>query len=237
MTLLTTPGRAPADATESGGACRVVLVDGQQIFRQAVRALLCAEPGFVVVGEAGRLVEALEVVGRQHPDVVLSDLKLPDSADMQLIAQLRARCPQAAFVVLTALHARDHLAAARKAGALGYLPKQRGRAELLTAIRRVLAGRRYRSELPRSARPGADGSGRTNGGGGAALLTERQREVLRSLALGHRAREIAATLGVSVRAVYKQRERLRETLQLDSTAALTRFAAYEGFTEDGSAQR
>ena len=235
MTLLTTPDRAPADATESGGACRVVLVDGQQIFRQAVRALLSAEAGFVVVGEAGRLAEALEVVGRSRPDVVLSDLKLPDSVDMQLIAQLRACCPQAAFVALTALHARDHLAAARKAGALGYLPKQRGRVELLTAIRRVLAGHRYRSELPRSARAGA--SGRTTGGGGAALLTERQREVLRSLALGHCAREIAAALGVSVRAVYKQRERLRETLRLDNTAALTRFAAYEGFTEDGSAQR
>lgn len=235
MTLLTSPDRASANATESAVACRIVLVDGQQIFRQAVRALLSAEPGFVVVGEAGQLAEALEVVGRLRPDVVLSDLKLPDSADMQLIAQLRARCPQAAFVALTALHARDHVAAARKAGALGYLPKQRGRAELLAAIRRVLAGRRYRSELPRSSRHGVDGS--RSAAGDAALLTERQRQVLRSLALGHRAREIAATLGVSVRAVYKQRERLRETLQLDSTAALTRFAAYEGFTEDGSAQR
>lgn len=234
MTLHTGPDRSAASATE-GAACRIVLVDGQQIFRQAVRALLSAEQGFVVVGEAGRLTEALEVIGTHTPDVVLSDLKLPDSADMQLIPQLRARCPQAAFVVLTALQARDHVAAARKAGALGYLPKQRGRAELLTAIRNVLAGRRYRSELPRSPRRAFDGSSR--GAGGSALLTERQRQVLRSLALGHQAREIAVTLGVSVRAVYKQRERLRETLQLNSTAALTRFAVYEGFTEDGAAQR
>jgi DNA-binding NarL/FixJ family response regulator len=232
MTLVTTSGRAGADATACADARRIVLIDGQQIFRQAVRALLTAEPGFVVVGEAGRLAEALEVVGTQKPDVVLSDLKLPDSPDMQLVAQLRAVCPQAAFVVLTALHARDHVAAARKAGALGYLPKQRGRADLLAAIRRVLAGRRYRCSLPR-ARSGRDGIGR--GAGGAALLTERQRQVLRSLALGHPASEIATTLGVSVRAVYKQRERLRETLQLDSTAALTRFAAFEGFTEDGTA--
>jgi DNA-binding NarL/FixJ family response regulator len=232
MTLLTSPGLAAANATACGGACRIVLIDGQQIFRQAVRALLTAEPGFVVVGEAGRLAEALEVLGTQKPDVVLSDLKLPDSPDMQLIPQLRVCCPQAAFVVLTALHARDHVAAARKAGALGYLPKQRGRADLLTAIRHVLAGRRYRSGLPR-ARLSPDGIG--HGAGGAALLTERQRQVLRSLALGHPASEIATTLGVSVRAVYKQHERLRETLQLDSTAALTRFAAYEGFTEDGTA--
>jgi two-component system response regulator NreC len=234
MTLQAGPDRSAANATECV-PCRIVLVDGQTIFRQAVRALLTAEPGFVVVGEAGRLAEALELIGSQKPDVVLSDLKLPDSADMQLIPQLRARCPQAAFVVLTALHARDHLAAARKAGALGYLPKQRGRAELLAAIRQVLTGRRYRSGLPRSPRSAADAGGHVTGG--AALLTERQRLVLRSLALGHQAREIAATLGVSVRAVYKQRERLRETLQLNSTAALTRFAAYEGFTEDAASQR
>lgn len=235
MTLLTGPDRSPANAADCAVACRIVLVDGQQIFRQAVRALLCAEPGFVVVGEAGRLAEALEAVATHSPDVVVSDLKLPDSADMQLIPQLRARCPQAAFVVLTALQARDHVAAARKAGALGYLPKQRGRVELLAAIRKVLAGRRYRTGLPRHARRGS-GSGDRNAGG-AALLTERQRQVLRSLALGHAARDIAAALGVSVRAVYKQRERLRETLQLNGTAALTRFAVYEGFTEDGSAQR
>ncbi len=233
MTLLTGPDRSVATAPECAAVCRVVLVDGQQIFRQAVRALLGAEPGFVVVGEAGRLAEALEAVGTHSPDVVLSDLKLPDSADMQLIPQLRARCPQAAFVVLTALQARDHVAAARKAGALGYLPKQRGRVELLTAIRKVLTGRRYRTGLPRRARRGSGG----RGVGDVALLTERQRQVLRSLALGHRARDIAASLGVSVRAVYKQRERLRETLQLNGTAALTRFAAYEGFTEDVSAQR
>ncbi|HET7756299.1 MAG TPA: response regulator transcription factor [Steroidobacteraceae bacterium] len=233
MTLLANPESAAPGTVESRGACRVVLIDGQQIFRQAVRALLAAEPGFAVVGEAGRFAEALEVLGSQSPDVVLSDLKLPDSPGMQLIAQLRARCPQAAFVVLSALHARDHVAAARKAGALGYLPKQCGRAELLTAIREVVAGRRYRTEAP-SVRPAADGAGRI--ATGAAQLTERQREVLRSVALGHCAREIAATLGVSVKAVYKQRERLRETLQLNSTAALTRFAVYEGFAEERPAR-
>ncbi|HYL03196.1 MAG TPA: response regulator transcription factor [Steroidobacteraceae bacterium] len=211
-----------------------MLVDGQQIFRQAVRALLASEPGLDVVGEAGRLAEALEVVGSQSPDIVLSDLKLPDSTGMQLIAQLRVRCPQAAFVVLTALHARDHVAAARKAGALGYLPKQCGRAELLTAIREVVAGRRYRTEPP-NVRPAADSTDRI--ATGAAHLTERQREVLRAVALGHCTREIAATLGVSVKAVYKQRERLRETLQLNSTAALTRFAVYEGFAEGGGPAR
>jgi DNA-binding NarL/FixJ family response regulator len=67
---------------------------------------------------------------------------------------------------------------------------------------------------------------------GVADLTERQRQVLRWLALGYRAREIAQMLGVSVKAVHRHRERLREALQLDSTAPLTGFAAREGFADD-----
>lgn len=234
MTLLANSSSTAGAVADSGGTCRIVLIDGLQIFRQAVRALLATERSIAVVGEAGRLAEALELLGSQGTDVVLSDLKLPDSPDMQLIPQLRARSPQAAFIVLTALNARDHVAAARKAGALGYLSKQCGRGELLTAIREVAAGRRYRSGVPRAARVAVT---RGHVGTSAASLTERQREVLRSVALGHCAREIATTLGVSVKAVYKQRERLRETLQLNSTAALTRFAAFQGFAEEDSAAR
>lgn len=234
MTLETNSADAASAAAGCSGARRIVLIDGQQIFRQAVRALLAAEPDLVVVGEAGQLAAALEAVVAHRPDVVLSDLKLPDSPDMELIPQLRARCPQAAFVVLTALQARDHVAAARKAGALGYLPKQCGRAELLAAIREVAAGRRYRTELP-STRRSAGGVERVVTR--AARLTERQREVLRAVALGLGAREIAQNLGVSVKAIYQQRERLRETLQIEGTAALTRFAVSEGLTEDGPARR
>src|SRR5437763_17012982 len=71
--------------------------------------------------------------------------------------------------------------------------------------------------------------------GRAAYLTERQRQVLRSVARGYRTREIAQMLGVSVKAVHKQRERLRIALQLNSIAALTRFAVREGFAEDSPA--
>lgn len=234
MTLLANSGSTAGAAADSGGTCRVVLIDGLQIFRQAVRALLAAEPGIAVVGEAGRLAEALELLDSQRADVVLSDLKLPDSPGMKLIPQLRARSPQAAFIVLTALNARDHVAAARKAGALGYLSKQCGRRELLTAIRQVAAGRRYRSEVSRAPRATVN---RSHLGTGAAYLTERQREVLRLVGLGHCAHEIAATLGVSVKAVYKQCERLRETLEVNSTAALTRFAVYQGFAEGDPAAR
>jgi len=95
-------------------------------------------------------------------------------------------------------------------------------------VRTVLAGRSYRSRAPESARARRDSGGASTR---AVYLTERQRLVLRSVARGQPARQIAAMLGISVRAVHRQRERLRNTLQLDSTAALARFALREGFAE------
>src|SRR6267143_5156092 len=227
MTLTASPSTG-TPAAEEQRAFRVVLVDGHCIFRQALRILLGAEKDFAVVGEAGRAGEALELIGSLQADLVLTDLHLPDGSGLQFIAQLRTRFPKVAILVLTSARARDVAAAVRKAGALGYLLKEHGREELLRALREVTAGRWYRSLAPEA---GARAAARDDLNNRAAYLTERQRQVLRSVALGYRTREIAQMLGVSVRAVHRQRERLRLALHLNSTAELTRFAVREGFTE------
>jgi len=229
MTLTASPDSGTPAADERR-AFRVVLVDGHCIFRQALRILLAADKDFAVVGEAGRAGEALELIGSLQADLVLTDLHLPDGSGVQFIEQVRTRFPKVAILVLTALRARGAAAAARKAGALGYVLKDQGRAELSSALREVAAGRWYCCDVPAAspcARVG-EGSSSTQ----ATYLTERQRQVLRSVALGHSAREIAGMLGVSVKAVHKQRERLRFALQLNSTAALTRFAVREGLVQE-----
>jgi DNA-binding NarL/FixJ family response regulator len=184
MTLVDSP-EAATPAVQARRAYRIVLVDSQRIFRQALRILFATEREFAVVGEAGHATEAVELIGSLQPDV-------------------------------------------RKAGALGYLLKEHGREELLRALREVTAGRWYRSLAPEA---GARAAARDDLNNRAAYLTERQRQVLRSVALGYRTREIAQMLGVSVRAVHRQRERLRRALHLNSIAELTRFAVREGFTE------
>jgi DNA-binding NarL/FixJ family response regulator len=221
----------------TGRASRILLVDGQQILRHAVRMLFAGDAAFDVIGECGTARAALELADVLRPDVVITELQLSDSEGADLIEQLRVRQPSVAILVLTTLRARERVAAARRAGALGYLLKECGRAELLSAVRAVAAGRRYRASAlsPRAPR-GRVRSG-AHLGAPAAVLTERQRTVLRSLALGYRTREIAQMLGVSVRAIYRQRETLRNTLQLNSTAALTRFAVYEGIAEDCPVER
>jgi len=236
MTLDSSPTRETS-GVDTQRACRIVLVDGQRIFRQALRVLFAVEEGFVVAGECGDARQALELTDVAQADVVITELELPDIPGVQLIEQLRARHPEIAILVLTALRARDRVAAARKAGALGYLLKECGRSELLAAVRAVAAGRRYRSSIsPTIPVQSARRSGSSYLSTRAASLTARQREVLRSLARGYRAREIAKMLGVSVRAVYRQREGLRNALQLNSTAALTRFAVCEGLAEDNQAK-
>jgi DNA-binding NarL/FixJ family response regulator len=197
---------------------RIVLVDEHEIFREAVRTLIGASEEFDVVGEAGRATDALHLIGSLRPDVVLTDFRVPEMSGMQFTAEIRSRFPDATILVLTALHAHEYVAAAKKAGASGYVLKNCDRGELFAALREVAAGRHYacKSLAEAPSRAGSDN------------LTERQRQVLRFVALGYANREIAQMLGVSLKAVQKHRERLRENLQLQSTAALTRFAVTEG---------
>ena len=210
---------------------RVVLVDGQRLFREGLRVLLASasEDGFCVVGEAAHSSEVLGLVDAAQPDAVITELHLPDGSALPLIEAIHARFPNVVILVLTAVRARDAAIAVRRAGALGYLLKECGRSELLSALRSVVAGHSYRSRPPSArTRMRDESSGASNR---LADLTERQRLVLRAVARGQPARQIAASLGVSVRAVHRQRERLRNTLQLDSTAALARFALREGLAE------
>ena len=191
--------------------------------------LLEREGEFAVVGEAGDAAEAAALVDRLRPDAVITELHLSEGSALQFIADTHARFPQIAIVVLTAFRARDRVASARRAGARGYLVKNRGRSELVAALHMARAGRWYRAAqvATRAARrPTRDDA--THASTSAAYLTSRQQQVLQSLALGHPTRDIAQMLGVSVQAVHRLRERLLQALQLRGTAALTRFAVREG---------
>ena len=152
-----------------------------------------------------------------------------ENSGSALIGTLQSLLPEVAILVLTSARARDVAGAVRNAGALGYMLKEHGGEELLRALQEVTAGRWYRSIAPEVClRIAARDDRYLNNR--AAYLTLRQRQVLRQVALGFRTREIAQMLGMSARAVHRQRERLRLALRLDSTAELTRFAERAGFT-------
>jgi DNA-binding NarL/FixJ family response regulator len=219
--------------TPHSGAHRILLVDGQRLFREALSILLARENDYVVVGGAADAQEALELIGTLKPEVVVTDLHFGADSSICHLEEIHTRFPHVGLLVLTAFRAHDVAPRVRRAGALGYLLKDRGHKEFLKALRAVAAGRGYRSEEGEGVRLRAVSQAATCAG--VVDLTERQRQVLRALALGYRTRETARMLGVSVKAVHKQRERIREALRLDTVAELARFAAREGFAEEDAA--
>jgi DNA-binding NarL/FixJ family response regulator len=207
---------------------RLVIIDDHIILRQGLRALLEIEPDLVIVGEAGTADEALELVGRTEPALVLSDIALPDRSGLALIGELRARCPGIRILMLTAYSGEDYIRAALNTHADGYVLKDASRAELLHAIRAVAKGEKYvcaaiTSRLMSGFLGGSDAPPAL-----CALLTPREREVLTRIALGLPNKLIAKALGLAVKTVEKHRSNLMHKLSLHNTAEVTMYAVRTG---------
>jgi two-component system, NarL family, response regulator NreC len=202
----------------------LVLVDDESILREGLVAVMQQETDLEVVAEAPtvRAAEALEV----DPDVVVSSLRLPDAAPVEVIERLRARFCGVPIVVLTAL---DDLVTVRQviaAGANGYVLKSASTTELFAAIRAVARGGVY-LQLSigmafASARPDEI---RTADVGG---LTPKETEVLRLLALGHTGIEIAKLLNTSLRTIETHRAHIHRRLDRHTRADLVHFALENG---------
>ena len=230
MTFNDSSGSAPPKQVEQR-AHRILLVESQTLFREAVRSLVNGHSEFEIVGEAASAGEALDCAEVLQPDIVVTDIPLPDRSGVQIVAELHSHHSRMRILVLTALRDLERAAAASRAGALGYILKECGRAELLTALGHVAAGRKYLCkalEVPRRRTRVGALSGHANV---TTALTDRQRQVLRSVAMGYGTKEIAHMLGVSSKAVQKLRSRIRETLDVRSTAGLTAYAVREGLVD------
>ena len=204
----------------------MVLVDDHAVVRGALKSLLAGQEGIEVVGEAGDLAGAREVLAERGPAVAVLDVNLPDGLAVEAIAELRGLAPGTAFVLLTM--ERD-LTLARRAlddGALAYLFKDAAHLELIAAVRAAAAGERYL--------PTAVASGLARGGEEeeeSSALSPRENEVLRLMALGHTNREIGEQLGLSVRTVETHRSHIQQKLGLSTRPELTRYALDNGLID------
>ena len=201
---------------------RALLVDDHQIVRSGVRKVLEATGRIEVVGEAAGVAEALERAGLLRPDVVVLDLTLRDGSGLDAIAELRAA---GARVVILSM--QDEPAYARKAfelGAQGYVVKDAADEELADAIDAVLGDRIYVHPALAArlvmAEPDDD-------------LTERERQILRLIALGYTNQEIAGQLFLSVRTIEAHRRHILDKLRLSTRADLVRYALERRIVEIG----
>ncbi|MFN8217364.1 MAG: response regulator transcription factor [Solirubrobacterales bacterium] len=204
-------GADPADIS-------VVLVDDHTVVRAALRALLEAQEGIAVAGEAGDLAAAREALREEAPAVLVLDLNLPDGLGSEAVSGLREEFPGTQIVLLTMERDLTLARQALDAGALGYLFKDAAHLELVQAVRAVAAGERHVST--------AVETGLAKGGGEdeRQALSPRETEVLRLMALGHTNREIGEQLDLSVRTVETHRAHIQQKLGLSSRPELTRYA-------------
>ena len=203
---------------------RVVLCDDHAMVRSGLRLLLDAEPDIHVVGEAADAEHALEQIRTTTPDVVLLDLVLQGRSGIDALPELLAAAPRARILMLSMQDDPRYVRAAFAAGAAGYLPKEAAGSELVAAIREVAAGRPFVDPVV-GARLALSSEGEAGDG---ARLSDRERHVLRLLALGHTNQEIAKLLVISVRTVESHRAHIAHKLGLRTRAEIVRYALASG---------
>ena len=176
----------------------VVIIEDHTLVRQSLVKTLEAEPGFDVVGEAGRGDEGLDMIRKLKPDLAVLDITMPGGNGLEVASQLRTAAPDVRFLFLT-MHEDDaSISRAIGIGADGYVLKTASTDELLQAIKAVAEGGSYLS--PAIARRVIDIAGNKRGSSGSRL-TERELEILRLLSEGHRPAEVAQKLFVSIKTV------------------------------------
>jgi two-component system response regulator NreC len=212
---------------------RVLIVDDHAVVRSGLRLLLDAEEGIEPVGEAGNARDGLFQARALKPDVILLDVVLPDQSGIEVLPQLVHENPQAKVLFLSMQDDPHYVREAFAAGASGYVLKEAADAEVVEAIREVARGGRYvhpelgarlvAAEVDEQRREAED------------PLSEREREVLRLLALGHTNQEIAKMLYISVRTAETHRAHIMQKLRLSTRAELVRYALQQGLLEDTEA--
>jgi two-component system response regulator NreC len=205
---------------------RVLIVDDHTLVRDGIKALLALATDIEVVGEAANGMEALEKVKEFAPDVVLMDLAMPIMGGLEATRRIRKESTGTKVLALTQYDDADYVVPVIEAGAQGFITKMSAFSELATAIQAVYRGESYLSPAAATAlveefqvKRGTEGEKDPY-----QQLTNREREVLKLLAEGYTAREIADVLVVSPKTVEWYRTSLMEKLNLHNKADLIKFA-------------
>jgi DNA-binding NarL/FixJ family response regulator len=223
---------------------KVLLVDDHALLRAGLRRLLELLPDVVVVGEAGDGAQAVEMAQRELPDIVITDISMPEMTGLELSAWLGRNIPQVKVIVLSMHEMEDYVLQALDAGAYGYLLKRSATEEIEQALRVVAAGEFYLSAgisrnvvdafMSRRSGERRSSSGLRHASGErrrGSLITPRQREVLKLVALGKSTKEIAAQLGISPRTIDTHRAELMDRLGVRDAIGLLREASRLGLVD------
>jgi two-component system NarL family response regulator len=207
---------------------RVVLIDHRRMLREALCALIANSPEVRVVGDAGSGRDAIRLVKKLVPEVLVLDDRLPDLSGLEVAHRLRAAGSVTKILALCDHNDRRLGQKMLRSGLSGYVTEAASAKELTCAIRSVARGARYTASMSAtSARANANGSEHPPSAG---CLGTREREVLRMVAEGAQSSAIAMELGIAVGTVDVHRRNLMRKLNLHTVATLTRYAIRQGLT-------
>jgi len=222
--LAAVPPESAPDGTAEAATTTIVLADDHTVVRNALRLLLDAEQDFEVVAEAGDADNAVRYVRGHKPTVLILDLNMPGRASLDAVPDIREASPNTEIVVLTMQNEPAFARRALQAGVRGYVLKEAADAELVQAVRSAAAGDTYlQPALGARLAASADRDG--------SELSERERDVLRLIALGHTNAEVAEQLYISIRTVESHRAHIQQKLRLSSRAELVKYALEHGLVE------
>ena len=208
---------------------RVLVVDDHAVVRAGIRRVLDAESDIETVGEAATAERAVFEALESKPDVVLMDVVMPGKSGIEGLPALLNAVPEVRVLMLSMQDDPRYVREAVEAGASGYVLKDAADTDVVDAVRAVAAGERYVHPTLGARLVAAESEERKRAE--SDPLSEREREVLRLLALGHTNQEIAALLYISVRTAETHRAHVMQKLGLSSRAELVRYALDHGLVE------
>lgn len=214
------------------GEYEILIVEDHPVFREGLKALFASAPDLRVAGEAEDGRQGIEFVKELAPDLVLMDLSLPEMSGIEAITEVKRISPSTRILAVTVHDDEEFIKSALEAGADGYVLKDAGRAEIITAVRTVLAGKSYLSPgvsqkvikgFLKGSPPQAANESRQE-----SPLSPREEEVLILIAQGHTNKAIAEKLFLSVKTVERHRANIMSKLDMHNPQALTAHAIRTG---------
>ncbi len=211
---------------------RILLVDDHTILRSGIRSLLEGEPGLSVIGEAEDGRKAVTMACKLKPDVVIMDIAMPLLNGLEATRQIKMQCPDVKVLVLSMHDNEEYIRQALEAGAMGYILKDAGTQELISAIRSVYRGEAVLSPaVTRLVIEDYLRWGGTRPQEESDSLSPREREVLQLIAEGYTNKQIAEILSISIKTVQAHRNNLMQKLDLHDRGELIKYAIQKKIIE------
>ena len=216
----------------AGRVTRVLLADNHETVRHGLRLLIDGQADMKVVGEVGTGRLAVEAAGTLVPDVVVLDVSMPEMSGLEAATRIAGTAPGVAIVALTRFSDVSYVQALLSAGAIAYVLKQSGSSELLKAVRFAAEGRRYLDAALNDRVAEAFLARHTTPGPVTRRITDREAEVLRLCAIGHRNKETAQRLSLSVKTIEVHKANAMRKLMLRGRVDVIRYALGQGWLTD-----